>query len=488
MRPCMRALSQLVAVVVLWACSAEAGPTGKQPDKAPAPASGLPQPSDETYGVYLNGGKVGWMRSTVEVGREVTLAMELEAKVGGMGQVSRILVRDSRSYDAHSGALVRLAFVQEAATGSVRIDGKREGAELVLRIEAGSAHQTQRFAVDETLEDALAATRLAASAKVGETRSVRHFDASLQKSVAVTHKTAAVEDKMLAGVATRAVRIETSYVELGVQETSWVDAGGKVLESQVGGFFVARLEPPDVAKRLDFQQDLLVSAVVKAPRRIERPAEVDALSLRFSGFGEQLPPASERQKVVRQGEAVQLSLRRDPRLPALTLEAARRSGAGQKDELSATPFIQSDAPEIRAAAERARGDAKELPEIVGALTAFVYSHVSDEYVPAYSNALEALASGRGDCTEHSVLFVALMRALGVPARVAVGIAYWPPGDGFGWHAWAEVYAEGRWYAVDPTWNQPLADATHVKLADGGPAEQARIVMLLGRLKITALET
>jgi transglutaminase-like putative cysteine protease len=121
------------------------------------------------------------------------------------------------------------------------------------------------------------------------------------------------------------------------------------------------------------------------------------------------------------------------------------------------------------------------------LANYVFRHVRDEYVPSYSNALEALESGRGDCTEHSILFVALARSLGIPARVAVGIAYWPPGDGFGWHAWAEVYAGGGWYSVDPTWNQPIADATHIKLADGGPAEQARIVMLLGRLKVTSMD-
>ena len=65
----------------------------------------------------------------------------------------------------------------------------------------------------------------------------------------------------------------------------------------------------------------------------------------------------------------------------------------------------------------------------------------------------------------------------------MGIAYWPSGNGFGWHAWGEVWANGRWYMVDPTWDQPNADAAHIKLAGGGPAEQARIVMLLGRLRV-----
>ena len=104
-------------------------------------------------------------------------------------------------------------------------------------------------------------------------------------------------------------------------------------------------------------------------------------------------------------------------------------------------------------------------------------------MPSFSNALEVLQSERGDCTEHSVLFVALARALKIPARVAVGVGYWPMGEGFGWHAWAEVQVEGTWFTVDPTWNQVNADATHIKFADGDAMQQARIVMLLGKLKI-----
>ena len=36
---------------------------------------------------------------------------------------------------------------------------------------------------------------------------------------------------------------------------------------------------------------------------------------------------------------------------------------------------------------------------------------------------QVLASGRGDCNEHTVLFVAMARALGLPARTAVGLVF-----------------------------------------------------------------
>jgi transglutaminase-like putative cysteine protease len=373
-----------------------------------------------------------------------------------------------------------LSFEQKAATGAMSVLGIVRGNELDLNITAGGHTTTQQATVAETLEDAMATYRLAAHPEVGRSEKAQRFDASVLRLVSGEHRVVAVEQRMLGGVSTQTVQIESRYPDLGITESSWLDNSGTVLESRVGGFFVARLEPPDVAKQLDYSQDLLVSAVVAAPPSVAQGTNAVHMELDFRGFDDGPPPTSDRQKVAVQGDVVRISLTRDV-APTQAL-----GGVDANDPmLATTPFIQSDHPAIRNKAREVAGDAKDLFTAVRRLTAFVFDHVRDEYVPAYSNALEALQTARGDCTEHSILFVALARALGIPARVAVGIAYWAPGNGFGWHAWAEVRAGARWIAVDPTWNQPIADVTHVKLADGGPAEQARIVMLLGRLRIVA---
>ena len=106
------------------------------------------------------------------------------------------------------------------------------------------------------------------------------------------------------------------------------------------------------------------------------------------------------------------------------------------------------------------------------------------------SALEVLRTGVGDCNEHTVLYVALARASGLPARIAVGLVYLQ--GAFYYHAWAEVHVaeaggRGQWLPVDPTLNQFPADATHVRLARGGLDRQAAILPLLGRLKMTILD-
>jgi hypothetical protein len=84
----------------------------------------------------------------------------------------------------------------------------------------------------------------------------------------------------------------------------------------------------------------------------------------------------------------------------------------------------------------------------------------------------------------------LSRAVGIPARIAVGLAF--VRGAFYYHAWPEIYIDqggrrGLWLPVDPTFNQFPADATHFRLARGGLDKQAAIVPLIGRTKITFLD-
>ena len=112
-----------------------------------------------------------------------------------------------------------------------------------------------------------------------------------------------------------------------------------------------------------------------------------------------------------------------------------------------------------------------------ALTRFVNSTVQKKPTVSLPSAREVLRTRIGDCNEHTALFVAMSRAAGIPARIAVGLAY--VRGAFYYHAWPEIYidegaARGFWLPVDPTFNQFPADATHFRLARGGLDKQAAI--------------
>lgn len=96
------------------------------------------------------------------------------------------------------------------------------------------------------------------------------------------------------------------------------------------------------------------------------------------------------------------------------------------------------------------------------------SYAENQYA---GTVLTALEQRRGECTDFADLYTTLARRLGLPARTVYGLAYDAQGaPGFRFHAWNEVYVEGRWHSVDPTWNQVVADATHIPLTDAEYAD------------------
>jgi len=72
------------------------------------------------------------------------------------------------------------------------------------------------------------------------------------------------------------------------------------------------------------------------------------------------------------------------------------------------------------------------------------------YIKNDRGALYALNNRKGDCTEYSYLFTALLRAQKIPTRVIGGYLYsedklLKPED---FHNWAEYYQGGRWIIAD----------------------------------------
>jgi transglutaminase-like putative cysteine protease len=79
------------------------------------------------------------------------------------------------------------------------------------------------------------------------------------------------------------------------------------------------------------------------------------------------------------------------------------------------------------------------------------------------DAMFACDARTGNCTDFHSYFIALARAVGIPARFAIGATI--PADKSegaieGYHCWAEFFADGRWVPVDisEAWKNPaLAD-------------------------------
>src|SRR5207342_845808 len=147
-------------------------------------------------------------------------------------------------------------------------------------------------------------------------------------------------------------------------------------------------------------------------------------------------------------------------------------------------------PQILAEATAAIAGADDPRTKAERLTRRVNGMLDKKPTVSLPSAREVLRTKVGDCNEHTALYVAMARAVGLPARIAVGLAY--SRGAFYYHAWPEVYIDeghgrGLWLPVDPTFNQFPADAAHVRLLRGGLDKQAAILPLIGKVKMDILD-
>jgi hypothetical protein len=151
--------------------------------------------------------------------------------------------------------------------------------------------------------------------------------------------------------------------------------------------------------------------------------------------------------------------------------------------LASEPLVQSDDPRIEAQARQIAGRERRAGPVAELLTHWVSHNLKKEITISVPSAVQVLEDRRGDCNEHTVLYVALARSLGLPARTAAGLVYLR--GRFYYHAWPEVWL-GQWVAVDPTFDQFPADASHLRFVIGGLARQVELLRLIGRLQLTVV--
>ncbi len=77
----------------------------------------------------------------------------------------------------------------------------------------------------------------------------------------------------------------------------------------------------------------------------------------------------------------------------------------------------------------------------------------------------AAKSGSGDCTEHAMLLAAVIRANGVPARVAIGLILDVEQSRFVFHMWTEAWVGDHWRPLDSTRKSPIPSPWRIKLGD-----------------------
>jgi transglutaminase-like putative cysteine protease len=234
---------------------------------------------------------------------------------------------------------------------------------------------------------------------------------------------------------------------------TWYDAAGshqpmRTLVRQLGvEIEIVRVSNAELeATQIEPSFDIIKRSMVPCPGFPTPASRMEAVTLVLD-FPGTPPPQSmtspNQLEVNRDGPSVTLRLTRGE-ADHETLPPAQRDVFLRPDR-----FVQSDARELRAVADSLKAATRSDPWVLArSIAAWVDGHITRKNMESgYASALDVYRTRTGDCTEHSLLTTAVLRAAGIPARPVVGLAYSEHDGAFVGHMWVEAYV-GQWRTLD----------------------------------------
>jgi hypothetical protein len=267
---------------------------------------------------------------------------------------------------------------------------------------------------------------------------------------------------------------------------AWVAPSGEVVRAETPlGFRLEKIRPEDAFKQDEsgdassFVKIMSIEPTGKTPAR-----DIGRMVVKLTGVSQNVrPPEDDTQK----RSDITYTIAR-PTEPGETTTPIPPDPEMFAKELESDPFIQANHPKIMEKAAEITKDAVGPWVRAKRICEWVNTNLKKVNVVSIPSALEVLQTAEGDCNEHTVLFAALARAAGIPTRVAIGLTWSETYKAFYYHAWPEVYVDGRWIWMDPTFGQNVADASHIKLLNGNIEKWMQLTSFLGQLKIEVVET
>ncbi len=297
---------------------------------------------------------------------------------------------------------------------------------------------------------------------------------------------------------------ETTYViPLSIDE--WIDESGNSWRSINKTSFTTLTSirmPKEKALEVSEETfDIAFSTIIKPNVTFENPQKIQRVTFKLSGISadkiKNFPFDDGSQKIIEVGKnyvIVQTSSQIFKEEKAILFPVKDKKF---RRFLKSSAFCQAEDPEIQKVAKEIVGQERNSWRASKKIAEWVEKEMTANYDVGFATAKEIIKNREGDCSEHTVLTVALCRAVGIPARAAVGIMY---GRGiFAYHMWPEVYV-GRWISLDSKWlavdkksGEYYTDATHIKLGrslldENIFKEMAQAISeIIGKLKLEIID-
>ena len=472
----------------------------------------IPAPQETYYGIYLKTTKLGHMyqqrtekaawnrkpatKTIAKTLMDISMAgsrssIKTEATIYSDPKTGNTLAEESLVEASGRVTSVKATYTQNAVHFEANIMGTPKSGTLTLK-------PGETFVLDPS--EARGARPVPGTHLKGKS-----FSADSQTLIDIEIVVGEKEPLVINGKTVPAYKIQSKGA---VPSTSYVDEAGEMLLTRVALGIEIRREPKEVALATGMGKPLdLAETVGTRPTglSLDEPARASRTAVYELGrVTRPLPHADSVQRTEEIPEApaqekgektlkVTITTGPLPEGPSAPL-FARPGDAPERLQryLKSTAYTPSDDATFIALARQVIGDEKDAAKVAAKLAAFAHTTIKpDPSIAAVRTARDIQKDPRGVCRDYTTYFATLARAAGLPTKECTGLVY--AGGLFLYHAWPEVWigtdsrGSDLWFALEPTWGMPFADATHLKLTEGEIMDVAKIAADMGKYTIKVIE-
>jgi hypothetical protein len=445
------------------------------------------------YGMYYREDKIGYSHFKIEPdGKDFTIKTDSLMRLTAMKKTSEVAMKEDITVRPD---LTLISFESAVTMNGQRMKmiGREDGTRLLVDITVDGEKRSREYPIEGKLYHCSAVSFMPVmhGLKDGRQDSFRIFNPEKQGFDKVDQELFTVKGD--AGPSGAVWKVRNQYGR--AQVVAWLNNKGlTVVEKSLEGSMLTVLEDEASAKsfleKKTSSKDLVLDlSLIKVAKEIPGHEKLRYLKVRMQGIDPTLIGEDLRQKIATpagksSSDGFDVTVQSED--PAKLQASARTSQESVSDTfLASTVTIQADHAEIVEQAKKIvsprDSDFQKVTKLVNWVAANIKNDLRDSLT-----ALSVLRNREGECQAHANLYTALARSLGIPTRVVTGIVY-TKHIGFLYHAWAESFI-GGWLAVDPTFRQVPADATHIRIAsdDSGDISQS-LHKMIGKVKMEVLE-
>jgi hypothetical protein len=461
------------------------------------------EPQTKYFALFMDGLKAGYSSHSRTVSQDRVITTEMvNLDVQRVGIPISIVTFETH-IETPDGRALEFKSVQDLGLMRMEIVGRSIGqGRFEVTAESGGQEQKQIIEIPEgtLMSEGIRLLQLEKGLKEGTNYTAKIFSGGMLTAIDVDIVVGPTENVDLLGRVARLTRIDTAMRLMTgeVASTSYVDKEVRLFKSVIP---IAGLKVEMVSCTKAFALsdndiiDLLDKTLVRSPVVLGDISKARTITYKLAGKGDAKfhIPSNDNQKVVVDGNGLQIVTVRPVKAPDGVKLGYKGSEPELLEALKPTRFVQSDSKEIIALAKEAIGQAQDAGEAARRIEKFVNNYIEEKsFGIGYGSAVEVAQSREGDCSEHAVLTAAMCRAAGIPAQVVSGMVYIDDIKGyrniFGGHAWTQAYIGDRWMYLDAT-RPDRSKAGHIALASGSgdPESFLEMVTSIGNFVINEVE-